>query len=765
MTLSPAQHQQRRDAANARWAHARAAAAALAGGAAGAGLGYAAVNAGVTAVRRRQLDAKNAALTDLRNVFRRHKAAIGRINARAAEQKKALASEKTFISAAARGYETKARVARRFLHDFAQHKAKNTDTYFDAGETIEVSNDMAGEIPLRSRLLAVNADDAPRFGAMAADLRAKGKSPRKVNRKGAFHHPKVEEFSRDYKAAPRISVSNIGRENLESLFAEGAAGIERDDDNVAFLRNLGVHSVDDLARYMGRLSPKDRKYFSGALRNELGIAGVGIVRPKQRTTVENTIRYVPAHSTTVPGYPSASLKAKIREELTNDIRARRLAGMVAAGEAYHAGAEAARAVSAGAGPALRYLGPSVRRTLGRVGLGVGLLGGAFAAARAEQAFEHSRPLAKGDPQDSSPPPGKSTGERLITAAENVEASLARGVNKALVGWRDLVTPESVMAPNSQGGLFEGLDAPLAAGMAPLDDATSDGLTAPASIIPPDDGSAAGGDGPKILRFGFDLRAQGVEDFARRYRMDRVREISNGQRATLRQLIADASTSGTPPAETARKIRDVIGLTSYQAAIVQNYRKMLETNDARALTFALRDRRFDRTVARAVNDAGDLTPAQVDKMTAVYRARMIASRAVTIARTESLRATNNAHATSVANWLGKNPGYTTIKVWMATDDDRTRHDHRLLNGQHVVGMRTPFVCDDGSTLLWPHDPKGTAAQVVRCRCAFATVLIPRAQTGFFDPGFFSQNGAFNGPSTPYDEPTPDQIFGSPEMQPA
>jgi hypothetical protein len=724
MTLSPAQHQQRRDAANARWAHARAAAAALAGGAAGAGLGYAAVKPGARLLARaanyvrphivaRHLpDQEQLRQVAGRRLFTRLNLLDDAVDARHA------AIDRGFTKPLDREKPAKPSVVGLFARHLRRQNyadLKQRDLLMSLGrDAVEAGDEDLMDL-YGDALASLERDITARTASI--DALHQLRPARKQQRAEAFPERKAPEWdvhvpNQAPADGPKTGLAAAPRGlNRRIVTAKGDVG------------KVGYRAQTE-AKVKSDLKPEDAKKIRDQLRGQVARLATKLEAYERRKAPAN-----------LPG-DTALLAERFRRAVDLKVN--------------------------------REIRATVARTVSRsrpVLIGAGLLGGAFAAARAEQAFEHRKPLAKGDPQDSSPPPGKSTGERLITAAENVEASLARGVNKALVGWRDLVTPESVMAPNSQGGLFEGLDAPLAAGMAPLDDATSDGLTAPASIIPPDDGSAAGGDGPKILRFGFDLRAQGVEDFARRYRMDRVREISNGQRATLRQLIAEASTSGSPPAETARKIRDVIGLTSYQAAIVQNYRKMLETNDARALTFALRDRRFDRTVARAVNDAGDLTPAQVDKMTAVYRARMIASRAVTIARTESLRATNNAHATSVANWLGKNPGYTTIKVWMATDDDRTRHDHRLLNGQHVVGMRTPFVCDDGSTLLWPHDPKGTAAQVVRCRCAFATVLIPRAQTGFFDPGFFSQNGAFNGPSTPYDEPTPDQIFGSPEMQPA
>jgi hypothetical protein len=87
-------------------------------------------------------------------------------------------------------------------------------------------------------------------------------------------------------------------------------------------------------------------------------------------------------------------------------------------------------------------------------------------------------------------------------------------------------------------------------------------------------------------------------------------------------------------------------------------------------------------------------------------------ALRIARTETTFASAYAamRAASQSN-------FEMTKEWIAAKDDRTRKDHRLENGQ-IVDFNDPFIMNDGSQLQYPGDPKGTASQVINCRCTIA-----------------------------------------------
>lgn len=91
------------------------------------------------------------------------------------------------------------------------------------------------------------------------------------------------------------------------------------------------------------------------------------------------------------------------------------------------------------------------------------------------------------------------------------------------------------------------------------------------------------------------------------------------------------------------------------------------------------------------------------------------RAQRIARTESTGAYNAAGLAALAD-----EGETT-KVWIATEDARTRPSHRAADRQ-AVPITQPFEVG-ASALLMPGDPSGPAHETVNCRCTMigASVL--------------------------------------------
>lgn len=163
----------------------------------------------------------------------------------------------------------------------------------------------------------------------------------------------------------------------------------------------------------------------------------------------------------------------------------------------------------------------------------------------------------------------------------------------------------------------------------------------------------------------------------------------------------------------------IGLTSQQAGYVINARKELEALDNAYFSRTLRDKRFDALVMRSIRDGKKLSVADIDRITGRYRDRLLKMRADTIARTESI---NSMRA-------GKHEGFKQLlatgkvredqieRVWDATMDKRTRHDHMVMEGQKVKGLSAPFVAPDGSRMMFPGDTSlgASAANTINCRC--------------------------------------------------
>ncbi len=94
---------------------------------------------------------------------------------------------------------------------------------------------------------------------------------------------------------------------------------------------------------------------------------------------------------------------------------------------------------------------------------------------------------------------------------------------------------------------------------------------------------------------------------------------------------------------------------------------------------------------------------------LYLDEIIPNRSLVIARTETIRATNaGSQDAALATNLDLD------KVWISTNDDRTRDTHRAADGQRT-DIRGVFTVA-GEPLQYPGDPQGSASNVIQCRCA-------------------------------------------------
>ena len=92
---------------------------------------------------------------------------------------------------------------------------------------------------------------------------------------------------------------------------------------------------------------------------------------------------------------------------------------------------------------------------------------------------------------------------------------------------------------------------------------------------------------------------------------------------------------------------------------------------------------------------------------------ISYRAERVARTNVI-ACNNASAQDVYTENG-----VEKHEWLSTNDDRTRDDHSIADGQ-VVGINEPFDIG-GESLMYPGDPAGSADETINCRCTLLPVI--------------------------------------------
>lgn len=254
-----------------------------------------------------------------------------------------------------------------------------------------------------------------------------------------------------------------------------------------------------------------------------------------------------------------------------------------------------------------------------------------------------------------------------------------------------------------------------------------------------------------LTFTFDLTNPRTISAVQQYDMRLIREISDNTRDGVRALVRDGIEKGVNPRTTARLIRQQVGLTERQNRFVGNFRRELETFHTRKAANGwnlggtkskapggagvlaidadgnpvdgitqrrLRDFRFDGTLKRAMESGKPLTPEQIDKMVGRYRDRLLAYRADNIAKTESLRATNQgAHlAWQQAVDTGAVDPNEVRRFWSTAGDERVRLSHRSIpkTNSEGVGMDEPFITPNGQVM---YPPLG-----VNCRCVVVYRII-------------------------------------------
>lgn len=208
---------------------------------------------------------------------------------------------------------------------------------------------------------------------------------------------------------------------------------------------------------------------------------------------------------------------------------------------------------------------------------------------------------------------------------------------------------------------------------------------------------------------FDRTNPAAVAYARARAAQLVTRVQGETRDAIRELVTQAFSGQVDTWDTAGRIRQIIGLRPDQVRALARYRVELEALAAsrRPVTAVTRMRRL--------NSRG-LTRDRIDAWVERYRQRLLHQRAVLIARTEILAASNYGQ---LAAWRqavdeGQLPS-TAQKRWIVTPDDRLCTRCRPLAGQ-VRRLDEPFLAEDGAMVLAPplHP---------NCRCTTALAVVP------------------------------------------
>lgn len=190
-----------------------------------------------------------------------------------------------------------------------------------------------------------------------------------------------------------------------------------------------------------------------------------------------------------------------------------------------------------------------------------------------------------------------------------------------------------------------------------------------------------------ITLAFDVANTYAVAWAEQHAAELVQQVSAGQRETIRQIVEDGIANRDSPADIAREVRQVIGLTDRQAAAVSNYRRSLIADGRSA--------------------------ADVEELTGQYAARTLRNRGETIARTESLGAANNGQRLLwEAGVRGGLLGADVQREWITAEDDRVEHLCAQMD-RVKAKIGEPFHTPKGDLQAPPLHP--------RCRCAVVIAL--------------------------------------------
>lgn len=255
---------------------------------------------------------------------------------------------------------------------------------------------------------------------------------------------------------------------------------------------------------------------------------------------------------------------------------------------------------------------------------------------------------------------------------------------------------------------------------------------PASIILADAQAniyiTAGQAGAKAISKGlevvvdFDQVNERAVQAIRNNRLELIRNFTEEQINVTRQALIEGTTRGLNPREQARNFRDNIGLTARQQRAVLNYREALESNSDVALDRKLRDKRFDGTLQRAIDNGTPLSTSQINRMVSRYQERYIKYRSEVISRTETLRGVHEGNEEAYAQAIDQGvlqPDQIRRK-WVSAKDKRVRDSHKHLNGT-VIKFGEVFNGKHGD-LRFPGDPKAPGIETIQCRCAVTTRMV-------------------------------------------
>ncbi|KKB09403.1 hypothetical protein [Devosia chinhatensis] len=242
-----------------------------------------------------------------------------------------------------------------------------------------------------------------------------------------------------------------------------------------------------------------------------------------------------------------------------------------------------------------------------------------------------------------------------------------------------------------------------------------------------------------VTFSWGVRNLPAEAVMRQHAVGLVDGIVDEQLASVRNVMAEGLARGQNPRQTALDLvgkinrrtgfreGGLIGLTPSQAQTLDKIYAGLRAGAAQAmrdyLGYALRDKRFDGHVRRALEQGGSVPADAVDRIVTAYSNRALKYRADNLALTETNIALTQAKNDAFQQQIdaGKLEAGYVVKTWGRSISKENRADHLAMVGQ-TVPFNQLFTLPDGTQCTGPHDPNLPAHHLVGCKCPPPDVTI-------------------------------------------
>lgn len=239
------------------------------------------------------------------------------------------------------------------------------------------------------------------------------------------------------------------------------------------------------------------------------------------------------------------------------------------------------------------------------------------------------------------------------------------------------------------------------------------------------------DGNRVT-FSWGVRNLPAEQAMRQHAAGLVDGLVGEQLASVRTVLVDGLARGQNPRQTALGLvgrinrrtgfreGGLIGLTPSSVQTLDRIYAGLRAGDAQAmrdyLNYALRDKRFDGHVRRALEQGGSVPADAVDRIVTAYSNRALKFRGDNLALTETNIALTQAKMDAFRQQIdaGKLDAGDVVKTWGRSISKEKRADHLAMVGQSVP-FNQQFTLPDGTQCTGPHDPTLPAHHLIGCKC--------------------------------------------------